>query len=136
MSGLPEVEIAARQLRSWLEGRRIVSARAEKSRVIRGQTQARFGGLVGRRLAGIERLGKWMLLSFDGGEGLISHLGMTGKWVRRRADDPRPSHVRATLTLDDGHAVDYRDMRLFGRLIRGKTADLRSSEALRLLGPD
>src|SRR5207248_10807421 len=27
-------------------------------------------------------------------------------------------------------------MLLFGRLIRGKTADLRSSEALRLLGPD
>src|SRR5205814_1332656 len=54
MPELPEVEIASRQLRSWLEGRRIVSARAEKSRIIRGQTQARFGGLVGRRLAGID----------------------------------------------------------------------------------
>jgi len=136
MPELPEVEIASRQLRSWLEGRRIVSARAEKSRVIRGQTQARFGGLVGRRLADIERFGKWMLLSFDGGEGLISHLGMTGKWVRRRAADPKPSHVRASLTLDDGHAVDYRDMRLFGRLIRGKLPELRASEALRSLGPD
>jgi formamidopyrimidine-DNA glycosylase len=136
MPELPEVEIASRQLRSWLEGRRIVSARAEKSRVIRGQTQARFGGLVGRRLAGIERFGKWMLLSFDGGEGLISHLGMTGKWVRRRTEDPKPSHVRASLTLEDGHAVDYRDMRLFGRLIRGKIPELRASEALRALGPD
>ncbi|HYY51965.1 MAG TPA: DNA-formamidopyrimidine glycosylase family protein, partial [Myxococcales bacterium] len=55
MPELPEVEIASRQLRAWLEGQRIVSARAEKSRVIRGQTQARFGGLAGRRLAGIER---------------------------------------------------------------------------------
>src|SRR5919204_2911510 len=136
MPELPEVEIASRQLRAWLEGQRIVSARAEKSRVIRGQTQARFGGLAGRRLAGIERFGKWMLLSFDGGEGLISHLGMTGKWVRRSADEPRPSHVRASLTLEDGHAVDYRDMRLFGRLIRGKTSELRASEALRALGPD
>ena len=136
MPELPEVEIASRQLRSWLEGRRIVSARAEKSRVIRGQTQARFGGLVGRRLAGIERLGKWMLLSFDGGEGLISHLGMTGKWVRRRTEEPKPSHVRASLTLEDGHAVDYRDMRLFGRLIRGRIPELRASEALRALGPD
>src|SRR5437868_310070 len=136
MPELPEVEIASRQLRSWLEGQRIVSARAERSRVIRGQTQARFGGLVGRRLSGIERFGKWMLLSFDGGEGLISHLGMTGKWVRRRSDDPRPSHVRASLTLEDGHAVDYRDMRLFGRLIRGKTSELRVSGARRALGPD
>jgi len=136
MPELPEVEIASRQLRSWLEGRRVVSARAEKSRVIRGQTQARFGGLVGRRLAGIERFGKWMLLSFDGGEGLISHLGMTGKWVRRRTEEPKPSHVRASLTLEDGHAVDYRDMRLFGRLIRGRIPELRASEALRALGPD
>jgi formamidopyrimidine-DNA glycosylase len=136
MPELPEVEIASRQLRAWLEGRRILSARAEKSRVIRGQSQARFAGLVGHRLTDIERFGKWMLLSFDGGEGLVSHLGMTGKWIRRRAGDPRPTHVRASLTLDDGNAVDYRDMRLFGRLIRGKTAQLRESSGLRALGPD
>jgi len=77
-----------------------------------------------------------MLLLFDGGEGLVSHLGMTGKWIRRRAENPPPSHVRASLTLDDGNAVDYRDMRLFGRLIRGKTAELRESAGLRALGPD
>jgi formamidopyrimidine-DNA glycosylase len=136
MPELPEVEIGSRQLRAWLEGRRVVGARAEKSRVIRGQTQARFAGLVGHRLLGIERFGKWMLLSFDGGEGLISHLGMTGKWVRRREKEPRPAHVRASLILDDGHAIDYRDMRLFGRLIRGKTEKLRTSTGLSALGPD
>lgn len=136
MPELPEVEIASRQLRRWLGGRRIVSARAAKSRVIRGQTPARFAGLAGHRLLGIERFGKWMLLSFDGGEALISHLGMTGKWVPRRAGDPAPPWVRASLVLDDGHALDYRDMRLFGRLIRGKTEELRASPALRALGPD
>jgi formamidopyrimidine-DNA glycosylase len=61
---------------------------------------------------------------------------MTGKWIRRRAEDPKPAHVRASLTLDDGTAVDYRDMRLFGRLIRGKTEKLRESPALSALGPD
>src|SRR4051794_35102431 len=136
MPELPEVEIASRQLRSWLQGRRVVAAKAEKSRVIRGQSQARFAGLVGHRLQGIERFGKWMLLSFDGGEGLISHLGMTGKWIRRRAEKPRPTHVRASLALDDGHAIDYQDMRLFGRLIRGKTEQLRDSAGLGALGPD
>ena len=97
MPELPEVEIASRQLRAWLQGRRVVSARAERSRVIRGQTPARFAGLAGHRLTDIERFGKWMLLSFDGGEGLVSHLGMTGKWIRRRGEDPPPSHVRASL---------------------------------------
>jgi formamidopyrimidine-DNA glycosylase len=130
------VEIASRQLRGWLEGRRILSARAARSRVIRGQTPRRFAQLAGRSLSGIERVGKWMLLSFDGGEGLISHLGMTGKWIRRPASAAPPSHVRATLALDDGNALDYRDQRLFGRLVRGKTQKLRSLPAFRALGPD
>src|SRR3954465_8038884 len=136
MPELPEVEIASRQLRRWFAGRRIVSAQAAKSRVIRGQAPARFAGLDGHRLLGIERFGKWMLLSFDRGEGLISHLGMTGKWVRRPVKDPAAPWVRASLVLDDGHALDYRDMRLFGRLIRGKTEELRASPAIRALGPD
>jgi formamidopyrimidine-DNA glycosylase len=136
MPELPEVEIASRQLRSWLKGRRIVSAHAEKSRVIRGQTPRRFASLKGHRLQEIERVGKWMVLLFDKDEGLVSHLGMTGKWIRRAAGKPGPSHVRATLTLDDGNAVDYRDPRLFGRLVRGTHESLRKSPGLRALGPD
>ena len=136
MPELPEVEIAARQLRSWLAGRRIVAAQAARSRVIRGQAPQRFAGLAGHALLGIQRLGKWMLLEFDGGEGLVSHLGMTGKWVRRKRDEPKPAHVRASFELADGFAVDYRDPRLFGRLVRGKIEDLRKLPTLRALGPE
>jgi formamidopyrimidine-DNA glycosylase len=136
MPELPEVEIASRQLRAWLDGHRIVAARAARSRVIRGQAPQRFASLAGRRLSRIQRLGKWMLLEFDGGEGLISHLGMTGKWIRRSQEEPGPSHVRASIALDDGHVLDYRDPRLFGRLIRGRTEQLRELPALRALGPD
>jgi formamidopyrimidine-DNA glycosylase len=133
---LPEVEIASRQLRAWAKGRRITSAKAERSRVIRGQSTQRFAQLAGHRLEDVERSGKWMLLRFDGGEGLLSHLGMTGKWIRRDRDAQPPSHVRATLELEDGHALDYRDPRLFGRLVRGKVEQLRKLPALAALGPD
>jgi formamidopyrimidine-DNA glycosylase len=133
---LPEVEIASRQLRAWAKGQRIVSARAERSRVIRGQSPQRFAQLAGHRLQDVERSGKWMLLRFDGGEGLVSHLGMTGKWIRRDRGAPPPSHVRATLELEDGHVLDYRDQRLFGRLIRGKVEQLRKLPVLAALGPD
>ncbi len=136
MPELPEVEIASRQLRAWLDGHRIVAARAARSRVIRGQAPQRFASLAGRRLVRIQRLGKWMLLEFDRGEGLISHLGMTGKWIRRAQEEPAPPHVRASIALDDGHVLDYRDPRLFGRLIRGRAAELRELPALRALGPD
>ena len=136
MPELPEVEIARRQLSSWLEGRRIVSARAPKSRVLRSQSPARLASLKGRRLQEIERVGKWMLLVFDGGEGLISHLGMTGKWIRRRSEDERTKYLRATFDLDDGFSVDYRDPRLFGLLVRGKVDELREHPSFRALGPD
>jgi formamidopyrimidine-DNA glycosylase len=133
---LPEVEIASRQLRSWAKGKRVVSAKAERTRVIRGQSAQRFAQLVGHRLLDVERTGKWMLLRFDGGEALLSHLGMTGKWIRRGRDEPRASHVRATLALDDGHVLDYRDPRLFGRLVRGSSDELKARPPLSKLGPD
>lgn len=136
MPELPEVEVAARQLRAWARGRLIERALATRSRVIRGQAPRRFAGLAGHRLQEIERHGKWMLLRFDGGEGLVSHLGMTGKWIRRRRSEAAPSHVRATLELDDGHAIDYRDPRLFGRLVRGPVDRLRKLPSLTALGPD
>ena len=136
MPELPEVEVASRQLRSWLLGRRIASARAARSRVIRPQGPQRFAALAGHALQSLERRGKWMLLDFDGGESLISHLGMTGKWIRRREEESPPAHVRASLHLDDGHAIDYRDPRLFGRLLRGKPAELRDHAGWKALGPD
>jgi formamidopyrimidine-DNA glycosylase len=133
---LPEVEIASRQLRAWAKGKRIVAARAERTRVIRGQSPQRFARLAGHELRSIERTGKWMLLLFDGDEALLSHLGMTGKWIRRRQKHPPPSHVRATIDLDDGYAIDYRDPRLFGRLIRGTSGELRALPQMGALGPD
>ena len=136
MPELPEVEVASRQLRAWLRGQRITSAHAGKSRIIRPQSPQRFAALKGHALRSIERRGKWMLLDFDGGESLISHLGMTGKWIRRSEEDAPPSHVRASIQLADGHAVDYRDPRLFGRLIRGKAAELREHSGWKALGPD
>ena len=136
MPELPEVEVASRQLRHWLKGRKIIAATAAKSRVIRGQAPSRFAQLAGHRFLEIERAGKWMLLSFDKDEGLISHLGMTGKWIRRKASEDEPSHVRASLELDDRHVLDYRDPRLFGRLIRGKTDELRDGSGWSSLGPD
>ena len=136
MPELPEVEIASRQLRAWTKGKRIVAARAERTRVIRGQSPQRFARLAGHRLRSIERAGKWMLLLFDGDEALLSHLGMTGKWIRRRRTAPPPSHVRATIDLEDGYAIDYRDPRLFGRLIRGTPDELRALPQMAALGPD
>nr|AYM52602.1 formamidopyrimidine-DNA glycosylase [Aetherobacter sp.] len=142
MPELPEVEHAARSLRAWLDGRTILRARAADNRIFRGGSPRDFEQLLaGRRLERVDRRGKYLLLTFDGGLGLLSHLGMTGKWVRRA---PRPSsgrrtvplHSHARLELDDGSALHYVDPRLFGQLILAREGAVAELPVIRALGPD
>lgn len=142
MPELPEVEHAARSLRAWLGGHTIRRARAADTRVFRGGSPRDFEELLaGRRLERIDRRGKYLLLTFDGGVGLLSHLGMTGKWVRRapspltgRRSVPRHSHAR--LILDDGSALHYVDPRLFGQLCLVRGGAVAELPVIRALGPD
>src|SRR5689334_21794997 len=92
MPELPEVEDAARSLRKWLAEAPVVRAEAGASPVFRAGGLVRFRReLPGRRLEKVERRGKVLLLSFEGDVGILSHLGMTGRWVRR-VEKGRPEH--------------------------------------------
>src|SRR5687768_9944012 len=112
---LPEVEIARRNLRRWLRGKKIIAAKVPPSRIVRGNV-ARF--VVGKTVEDVERRGKWLKLIVPPGE-LHSHLGMTGKWVRRALADPPERFERARLDVA-GASVRYLDPRLFGRLFVGE----------------
>lgn len=135
MPELPEVEHAARQLRAWMLGRRVLRASAPRSRVMRGQSPRKFAAaLTGRRLLSVERKGKYLLLFFDRGVGVLAHLGMTGKIVRRAPAEPEP-YSRARFELA-GEVVHLRDPRKFGRLSVVSAAELRKAKEIAGLGPD
>jgi len=135
MPELPEVEHAARQLRAWMQGKRILRAAAARTRVLRGQSPARFAkALTGRRLVSVDRKGKYLLLGFDGDVGLLAHLGMTGKFVRRAPGEDVP-HGRARFELR-GQVVHLRDPRMFGRLRVLKATELWAVKEIAALGPD
>ena len=142
MPELPEVEHAARILTGWLGGRTIVRAVAGDTRIFRGGSPRDFERLLpGHRLERMDRRGKYLLLTFDGGLGLLSHLGMTGKWVRRvgKASSGRrtvPKHSHARLVLDDGSALHYVDPRLFGQLVLVPGGAVSELPVIRALGPD
>ncbi|AKU92496.1 bifunctional DNA-formamidopyrimidine glycosylase/DNA-(apurinic or apyrimidinic site) lyase [Vulgatibacter incomptus] len=137
MPELPEVEFAARCLRRWMEGRTIERASAPDTRIFRGSSRDAFEKeLSGRTLQGIDRRGKYLLLSFDDDVGMLSHLGMTGKWLRRSPDDPPPDHARATLSLEGDDLVVYDDQRLFGRIAIHRASELLKLPVIRKLGPD
>jgi formamidopyrimidine-DNA glycosylase len=139
---LPEVEIAARNLRRWTAGRRIVRIDADPGAryVFRPSTPAAFArALEGARFGAIRRIGKQLLVSLERDAepvGLLAHLGMTGKWVRREGDRDPPRFSRARFHLDDGGALHFDDLRLFGRLRVVPGARFEELPEIAALGPD
>jgi len=127
MPELPEVEIAARNLRKWLEGHSIELAEIPPSLI----TRAAKIDLGQPRVEAVERRGKWLRLRLSTGT-LFSHLGMTGKWVRRERGAPPVRFEKARLDAGD-HSVRYLDPRLFGRLLFVESETIPEWEAL---GPD
>lgn len=115
MPELPEVESVARALRANLEGRRCTGLRVRFGGVLEPSAAAVRRALVGRRLAGVERHGKYLVLTFadPGPTRVMLHLRMTGQIFV--LDGYRPDeHVHLTLDFE-GKPVHYRDIRKFGR---------------------
>jgi formamidopyrimidine-DNA glycosylase len=139
MPELPEVEFARRCWQRWAEGRTVRAVGAPPSRILRPHRPRALAPLVGARFVAFDRRGKNLLFQARRENsiwGLWSHLGMTGKWVRRGAGDAAPRFSRARIDLDDGRSLHYCDMRLFGRLQLVPGARFDAVAELRALGPD
>lgn len=134
MPELPEVEFARRQLVRWLNGRAVARAEAEDARTFRGADRRAFEALRGP-LTDAQRKGKYLLLTFEGSRGLLAHLGMTGKFVRRPQGQQEP-YSRARLVLDDRTVIHYCDPRMLGRLEPAPADKLWALPAVRQLGVD
>ena len=110
MPELPEVETVARSI-APLVGRRIVSVEFRSLRILRGgDPDGMAAGLAGRRIAGIKRYGKFLVMPLEGGGYVLIHLGMTGRLL---LGGPIGKHTHAILTLDEGVLL-FEDSRQFG----------------------
>jgi formamidopyrimidine-DNA glycosylase len=111
---LPEVETVVRDLRPLLAGRTLGPVRLS-DRALRRPWEAGWSALLdGRRVEGVRRRGKWIVLDFEDGARLLVHLGMTGQFTVRAATDSRQTHTHLTFPLDDGRELRFRDIRRFG----------------------
>ncbi|HTP27260.1 MAG TPA: bifunctional DNA-formamidopyrimidine glycosylase/DNA-(apurinic or apyrimidinic site) lyase [Anaeromyxobacteraceae bacterium] len=145
MPELPEVEITARNLRAWAVGHEIDRVEVDEAgrRIFRPESPRAFATAVaGYRVGQVTRVGKQLLVGLEPASaraeplGLISHLGMTGKWLRRESGELAPSHSRARLHLASGAVLHFRDPRLFGRLRLVPGARFDEVPELAALGPD
>jgi formamidopyrimidine-DNA glycosylase len=117
MPELPEVETIARQLNGLVVGRTVSGFSALWHRVTEPLPEAHFASrLTGRRITGVSRRGKFVVLELDGGEALIVSLRMTGQLLFREAGAAEDRFVRALVTFADGTLLRFADTRKFGRM--------------------
>jgi formamidopyrimidine-DNA glycosylase len=135
---LPEVEAARVCLERWAKGKEVRAVRVLEKRVV-AKGGPPLGSLVGARFVTFERRGKHLLILLKkGGQpiGLTSHLGMSGKWLRRETGAEAPRFSRVQLDLRGGITLHYADLRLFGRLRLVKQAAFATLPVVAALGPD
>jgi formamidopyrimidine-DNA glycosylase len=139
MPELPEVETIVRGLGPQLRGRRIESVWWSGQGLHLGR-KVDLRGLravvVGRAVAGVRRRGKYILMDVVGGddEGVVVHLGMTGRLRVQPASATRAPHTHVVFSLAGGDELRFADARRFGWVAPGRP--LSRDAALAALGPD
>lgn len=146
MPELPEVEVVRRGLQAHVLGKTITAVRVHHPRAVRRHEPGPAdltARLLGRRISGIDRRGKYLWLTLDGtdrdlrpGPDIPGDASGTHKPSGTNASDkaseaalvvhlgmsgqmllggvPRADHVRISALLDDGTAVNFADQRTFG----------------------
>ncbi len=134
MPELPEVETVRRMLEGQVLGRVIRDLRLSRKRLREPIPSGLPSRVRGKRIESVDRHGKYLLIHLDGGPVLLSHLGMSGRWLFDAGPPPeRLPHVHARITFEDGTGLRFQDPRRFG-LLR-PVRDGRDP-ALAALGPD
>ena len=147
MPELPEVETVVRGLRRTVVGRTItdvrVNAPAASTFVSSSLRSSSFASaLRGRRIEGVNRRGKNILMALSGGVTLWTHLKMTGHFFWLPESEPTGKHdlvvflMDGTRTADRGHSLRFNDYRRFGRLRVLPDDELWQQEGLVDLGPE
>jgi formamidopyrimidine-DNA glycosylase len=113
MPELPEVETTRRGIAEALTGHSIVAV-VVRDRRLRWHLPAPFEAqLVGRRVLGVSRRAKYLLIELDRGTVLV-HLGMSGSLRVLPATAPPRLHDHVDLELSSGQTLRYNDPRRFG----------------------
>ncbi|HYX43922.1 MAG TPA: bifunctional DNA-formamidopyrimidine glycosylase/DNA-(apurinic or apyrimidinic site) lyase [Acidimicrobiales bacterium] len=119
MPELPEVETIKRDLDREILGKRVKSVEVSGMRSIRRHPNKKhfIAKLEGRKITGVERRGKYLLLRLDSGDVLVAHLGMSGQLLRAKGGkEPVDKHTHVVITFTQGGQLRFIDPRTFGEL--------------------
>jgi formamidopyrimidine-DNA glycosylase len=77
MPELPEVETIKRTLQKAIVGKTIKNIEVRKAKIFQGEPQE----VIGRKIEGIERRGKMLIIKLSGDKALVVHFKLTGQMV-------------------------------------------------------
>ncbi len=100
--------------------------------------------LTGRRVLGLRRRSKYILVDLDSGETLLIHLGMSGRMLVSGASQgafyrPHPApakHDHVVLHMEGGARITFNDARRFGAMDLMPTAAQEDHWLIRDIGPE
>ncbi|MEK7503059.1 MAG: DNA-formamidopyrimidine glycosylase [Patescibacteria group bacterium] len=124
MPELPEVYTMAEGLRTLI-GKKISSVWADKPNILRVVKKSK-----GRKITGVERVGKNIILTLDNSFAMLLHPKMTGRFLLNQND----KYERIVFRFGGGDFLTFSDKRRFAR-VDFKMKDAMRSE-LSALGPD
>jgi formamidopyrimidine-DNA glycosylase len=137
MPELPEVETVVRCLRRKLVGLEVRSVRLIFPPIVRNAGKSYPRKFVGRRIIGLRRRGKMILLDFSGGLTMIFHLKMTGQLLFCPSSWSRDKHTHLVVAFRPGQGeLRFRDVRKFGFMRAVRTAGAARASEIRDLGPE
>ena len=132
MPELPEVEYAAGIARQAFVGQVITAIRVLHRSQRRGLPPRAVRRVIGDRVTGIERRGKYQLFRLTSGRTLVVHFRMTGDWAVLSPDEPIPAAARVVFSGANGMRLALHDSRALSTVILAE----QDATLLEGLGPD
>ena len=92
--------------------------------------------MIGRKIAKIERRGKYLMLTLDSGDVLVVHFGMSGRFLRGTGRVALAPHTHVVFTFQQGGDLRFIDPRTFGELFVSGADDVGKIKELQHLAID
>lgn len=116
---MPEVETVRRSIEARLVGERLKGVQLYFPGCVEGIPPEELPHqLLGKRIEGVDRIGKYLILLLSGGERLVVHLRMTGRLQLSSSNEPGIGpYTRLLFEFESGLALRFDDVRKFGRVM-------------------
>jgi formamidopyrimidine-DNA glycosylase len=129
---LPEVETIKNELMPHIIGRKLTGVTLFWDGIVRQPSVTDFRSrLIGQKITGLARHGKYLIAGLSSDDLLIIHLKMSGSLLISQDSSEPPKYTRAIIHLDKGTNIFFRDPRKFGAMwLVGDKDTIVGNEAL------